>query len=127
MLNDAPVSAILPATNLKRAKDFYQNKLGLKLVDVPTDDPLIFEAGDGTSLVVYYRPEGTKAEHIAAGFTVKDLEKLVSELEAKGIKFEDYNQEDVKTVNHIMDYGFGRSAWFKDTEGNILTLNEMSK
>lgn len=125
MLSDSPVSAILPATDLARAKDFYQNKLGLKVKDMPMDDPIMFEAGQGSVLVVYKRPEPTKAEHTVAGFLVDDVEKTVKDLEAKGVKFEDYDMPDLKTVNHIMDYGQGKSAWFKDSEGNILAISQM--
>jgi predicted enzyme related to lactoylglutathione lyase len=125
MLDDAPVSAVLPAMDLSRAKDFYQNKLGLKPLPMPTGDPILFEAGNGTMLVVYHKPEGTKAEHTAAGFNVKDIESLVKNLEANGVKFEDYDMPQLKTVNHIADYGNVKSAFFKDTEGNILALNQM--
>ena len=125
MLQDAPISAILPAVDLERAKDFYQHKLGLKLLDLPMKDPLVFVAGDGTNLVVYYRPDGTKAEHTVAGFAVKDVEQAVAELKLKGVVFEDYDMPGLKTVNHIMSYGNVKSAWFKDTEGNILALNQM--
>lgn len=125
MLDGAPVSAILPAMDMARAKDFYQNKLGLKLMDMPMDDPMMFQAGKGTMLVVYHRPDGTKAEHTVAGFSVDDLEATIKELEGKDVMFEDYDMPGIKTVNHIMDYGKGKSAWFKDTEGNIIAVNQM--
>ncbi|HXH27299.1 MAG TPA: VOC family protein [Candidatus Acidoferrum sp.] len=125
MLNNAPISAVLPAMDLTRAKDFYQNKLGLKQVVMPIEDPLIFEAGKGTTLVVYHRAEGTKAEHTVAGFAVEDIAATIKMLEANGVVFEDYDMPDLKTADHIMDYGSAKSAWFKDTEGNILSLNQM--
>ncbi len=125
MLKDAPVIAILPATDLERAKDFYQNKLGLTPKQLPVNDPLIFQAGNNTSLLLYYRAEGTKAEHTVAGFNVKDIGQTIKDLESKGVTFEDYDQPGLKTVNHIMDYGLAKSAWFKDTEGNILAINQI--
>ncbi len=125
MLTDSPVSAVLPAMDMARAKDFYQNKLGLKLMPMPMDDPMIFEAGDKTALVVYHRAEGTKAEHTVAGFNVSDVAATIKELGAKGVVFEDYDMPGLKTVDHIMDYGSAKSAWFKDTEGNIIAVNQM--
>jgi predicted enzyme related to lactoylglutathione lyase len=125
MLADSPVAAVLPAMDMARAKDFYQNKLGLKLIPLPMEDPLIFEAGDKTTLVIYHRPDGTKAEHTVAGFNVKDVVATIKELSAKGVVFEDYDMPGLKTVDHIMDYGGSKSAWFKDTEGNILAVNQM--
>ena len=125
MLNDSPVSAILPAKDLIRAKEFYQNKLGLKLLPMAFDDPLIFEAGSGTTLVVYHREQGTKAEHTVAGFNVKDLTYTLKSLEANGVVFEDYDLPNMKTINHIVEFDNSKSAFFKDTEGNIIALNEM--
>ena len=66
LLSVAPVSAILPVTDLVGAQDFYEKKLGLKRLPMPMDDPMVFEAGKDTRLVVYYRPEPTKAEHTLA-------------------------------------------------------------
>jgi predicted enzyme related to lactoylglutathione lyase len=125
MLSNAPVSAILPVTDLVGAKDFYEKKLGLKCLPMPMDDPMIFEAGKGTTLVVYYRPQPTKAEHTVAGFLVDDVAQTIKDLEAKGVVFEDYDMPGLKTVNHIMDYGAGKSAWFKDPDGNTIAINQM--
>lgn len=125
MLDSAPVSAVLPATDLARAKDFYQNKLGLKPMPMSVDDPAIFMAGEGTSLVLYHRSEPTKAEHTVAGFRVADVAQTIKDLEAKGVVFEDYDMPGLKTVDHIMDYGTAKSAWFKDSEGNIIAINQM--
>ncbi len=122
MLGDAPVSAVLPATDIARVKDFYVNKLGLKLMPGPMDDEgLMLLAGEGSVLVVYKRPEPTKAEHTVAGFKVENVEQLVKDLEAKGVQFEDYDMPNLKTVDHIATFGPIKSAWFKDTEGNIVS------
>lgn len=125
MLSDAPVMAILPTTDVDRAKDFYQNTLGLKLAPEPIEEGgAMFEAGKGTRLLVYTRQEPNKAEHTQAGFMVDDLEGVIKELEDKGVKFEDYDLENVKTVGHIMTMDDGtRTAWFKDPDGNILAIN----
>ena len=125
MLKDSPIAAIVPAKDLVRAKDFYQNKLGLKMLPMEFDDPLIFEAGFGTRLVVYYKAEGTKAEHTAVGFNVSDVEDVVEKLKAKGVVFEDYDNDRIKSVNHIVSFDSSKSAFFKDSEGNILSLNQM--
>jgi len=125
MLTNSPVSAILPTTDLGRARDFYQNKLGLTATAVPFDDPLMFEAGNKTVLVVYHRPEGTKAEHTVAGFMVTNIEDQIAELKTKGVVFEDYDMPGFNHINHVMDYGNVKSAWFKDPDGNILAINQL--
>jgi len=125
MLSDSPVSAILPSKDLQKSKEFYQTKLGLAPVPMALDDPLMFTAGNDTVLVVYHRPEGTKAEHTVAGFMVADLKNKMSGLKANGIEFEDYDMPGFDHENKIMTYGNIKSAWFKDPDGNILALNQM--
>lgn len=125
LLSNAPVAVVLPAKDVAGAKAFYVDKLGLKATDLPGDMALL-SAGGGTMILIYAKPDGTKAEHTVAGFKVDDLDAVMKELEAKGVKFEDYDMPGLKTVNHVMDSGNGtKSAWFKDTEGNILAINQM--
>jgi catechol 2,3-dioxygenase-like lactoylglutathione lyase family enzyme len=118
MLNSAPVAAVLPSTDLERSRDFFQNKLGLKLRS--GDGPLIFEAGSGTLLQVYYRPGGAKPEHTVAAFRVIGIADVIQELVENGVAFEDYEGME----NHIMSSGQSRLAWFKDPDGNTLALDE---
>jgi catechol 2,3-dioxygenase-like lactoylglutathione lyase family enzyme len=119
MLGNAQVAALLPTTDIEAAKDFYQNKLGLKLLPIE-NGPVVFEAGDGTTLEVYPRSEPSKAEHSVAAFRVTDIASVIAELEGKGVVFEDYEG----TVNHVMEYGPTKLAWLKDPDGNILSLSE---
>jgi predicted enzyme related to lactoylglutathione lyase len=125
VLGDKMVSATLPATDLKRAKDFYTKKLGLK---ASMEDPggFMIEAGKGTGLYIYKRGP-TKADQTAASFAVSNIEAEVKELTGKGIKFEEYDMPDMglKTVNGIATMGKTKGAWFKDSEGNILALTQM--
>lgn len=119
MLGNAQVAALLPTTDIEVSKDFYQNKLGLKLLPIE-DGPVVFGAGDGTTLEVYYRPEPSKAEHSVAAFRVTDIEVVVEQLEGNGVVFEDYEG----CVNHVMEYGPTKLAWLKDPDGNILSLSQ---
>ena len=124
MLSNVPVSAVLPAQDLARAKQFYTEKLGLPVVsDMPGG--VVFGAGSGTKLVVYERKQPNKAEHTEAGFDVKDLVAEIKELTAKGVTMEQYDMPGLKTdENGIVSYGPMKSAWIKDTEGNIIALNQ---
>jgi predicted enzyme related to lactoylglutathione lyase len=124
MLNTAPVAAILPMTDPARAKEFYVRKLGLVQRHTPDTDTLMFEAGKGTILFLYKRAPVTVV-HTQVGFSVADLEQTVSELRANGVVFEDYDLPGLKTVNGIADTGHEKSAWFKDSEGNILAVTQM--
>lgn len=125
MLSNYPVAAILPITDAKRSKKFYQDTLGLRLIELPgPDDLLMFEAGKGTSLVLYTRPP-VKVEHTQVGFNVDDVEKVVKELREKGVEFEEYDMPGLKTVKGIATMEGSKSAWFKDPDGNTLSINQM--
>ena len=126
MLIKADVYPTLPAVDIKRARKFYEETLGLKVVKEDPSPGIQVEAADGTGLYIYQRA-ATKADHTVAGFIVKDVEAEVKELKAKGVKFEEYDMPDmgIKTVNGVATMDGMKSAWFKDTEGNILAISNM--
>lgn len=126
MLTNAPVHPTLIAVDLSRAKIFYQETLGLKLVKEDPASGVLFQAGNGTYLYIYERA-ATKAEHTVASFYVDDVETTVEELQSKGVKFEfvDLPSLGVNTVDGVATLGKMKAAWFKDTEGNILGISNM--
>ncbi len=126
MLSNAPVTPTLPATDIERAKKFYTEKLGLKqsATQVPADSAM-FECGNGSMLFIYQRPP-SPAQHTLANFDVKDLEAEMTELRGRGVVFEEYDMPGLKTVNGVATMGNYKSAWFKDSEGNILALGQMA-
>ncbi|MFJ8622397.1 VOC family protein [Kitasatospora sp. NPDC093550] len=123
MLGDAPVLAMIPVADLARAKAFYTDTLGVKLVEESPED-LTFESG-GTRFGMYETPSAGQAAHTLASFKVADLDGEMSALRARGITFEEYDFPGLKTVNGIAEGSDGlRAAWFKDSEGNILCVAE---
>jgi predicted enzyme related to lactoylglutathione lyase len=125
MLANSPVAAILPAVDLGRAKKFYQGKLGLQPIDTPDQGGIMFASGQGTQLYLYQRDTATKANHTVAGWKVENIEEVVRALREKGVVFEQYDLPDLKTdEDGIATMGPFKSAWFKDSEGNILSINE---
>jgi catechol 2,3-dioxygenase-like lactoylglutathione lyase family enzyme len=125
MLSDKQVMPVLPAVDMNRAKEFYTTKLGLSVAwERPAG--MLFTAGQGTSIFIYQRA-ATKAEHTVASFLVDDIEAEMAELRKRGVKFEEYDRPGLKTVHGIAAMSPDKSAWFKDTEGNILALTEFSK
>ena len=123
MLSDAPVVPMLPVVDLERAKKFYGETLGLKPDEVPFPGYVLYRCGDGTRLGLYQRAP-TKADHTVACFQVEDLDDEMRRLRGKGVQFEEYDVPGLKTVNGVATLGDARSAWFTDTEGNILSLTE---
>ncbi|MGE7436825.1 VOC family protein [Kitasatospora sp. NPDC001175] len=122
MLTDAPVHAVIPATDLERATAFYRDTLGLKLA-LDSEQEVRFESG-GTVFSVYRTPNGGKAGHTLASWQVADLAAEMAELRSRGVAFEDYDLPGLKTVNGVAEAEGMRCSWFKDSEGNALCLVE---
>jgi catechol 2,3-dioxygenase-like lactoylglutathione lyase family enzyme len=123
MVSDNRISAVLVSTDLDRAQRFYEDKVGLRLSSETIQNHLVFECGNGTSLLIYRRPTPNKADHTQVRFWSRDIDKDVTELVGNGIEFDEYDSETFKTVNHIVTTkGIGRSAWFKDPDGNTIAL-----
>lgn len=122
MLGDAPMVAIIPAADLARAKRFYTDTLGLKLTDENEQD-VSFECG-GTEFGMYETPSAGQAAHTLASFKVPDLDGEMATLRGRGVTFEEYDMPGLKTVDGVVEAEGMRAAWFKDSEGNIICLNE---
>jgi len=121
-LGSSKLLATIPAVDIQRAKEFYTQVLGLSVAGKPLEGVLILEAGAGSQIMIYER-EATKAEHTAATFEVKDLDRVVVDLTAKGVRFEQYDFDDFQTDERgIALMGSVRMAWLKDPEGNLLGL-----
>jgi catechol 2,3-dioxygenase-like lactoylglutathione lyase family enzyme len=97
--------------------------VGLTLSPETIPNHLLFECGDGTTLLVYGRPTPNRADHTQVRFWTDDVEHDVRQLESRGAVFEDYDFPTLKTVEHVATTpGIGKSAWFKDPDGNTLAL-----
>jgi catechol 2,3-dioxygenase-like lactoylglutathione lyase family enzyme len=114
---------MIPVKDLDRARKFYEDKLGLKPKD-EWDEGMTLKSGD--TLINVYRSEfaGTnKATSLT--FDVDDIDKEVSELKEKGIFFESYDLPGLQRQGdlYVGEGGF-KTTWFKDPDGNILSLME---
>jgi predicted enzyme related to lactoylglutathione lyase len=120
---DNRLSAVLCSTDLDRTRDFYENKVGLRLSAETIKNHLVFECGDGTTLLVYGRPSPNKADHTQVRFWSADIDADVRDLVDRGVSFDVVEFGDLKMVDHVLTSpGIGRSAWFKDPDGNTLAL-----
>lgn len=117
------VSAVVCSTDLDRSQEFYEKKVGLNLSAETIKNHLLFECGDGTTLLVYGRPAPNKADHTQVRFWTKDIATDVKALVDRGILFDELDIGAFKTIDHILTSpGIGKSAWFKDPDGNTLAL-----
>ena len=117
------VSAVLCSTDLVKSQEFYEQKVGLTLSAETIPNHLLFDCGSGTTLLVYGRPRPNQADHTQVRFWSSDVEADVRELSARGVAFEDYDFPTLKTIDHVATTpGIGKSAWFKDPDGNTLAV-----
>jgi len=112
------VYAKLPAKDLDRARRFYDEKLGLR--PFGEQGPHLFYDVGGARFLLFSSAGEPSGSHDQMGFVVDDIKARVGELRDRGVEFEQYEH----TVDGIADFGEVRAAWFKDTEGNLLTLIE---
>ena len=123
MLTHNRASAVLVSTDLERSQSFYEERVGLTVSPETIKNHLLFDCGDGSTLLIYGRAVGNKADHTQVRFWSSDIEKDVAVLAANGVEFDDYDTETFKTVDHIVTTaGIGRSAWFKDPDGNTIAV-----
>jgi catechol 2,3-dioxygenase-like lactoylglutathione lyase family enzyme len=123
MIGNNRISAVLVSTDLVKSQDFYEDKVGLTLSPETIKNHLLFDCGNGTTLLIYGRGSGNRADHTQVRFWTSDVEKDVAELVARGIQFEEYDMGAFKTIDHIVTSpGIGRSAWFKDPDGNTIAI-----
>ena len=124
MLSENPVFPTIRVSDIKKAKEFYEGKLGLKVVyDEP--DGVLLLAGKNSRIFIY---EGEKsiATHTLAVFYVDNMEEKVNELTENGVAFEQYDLPGIKTNEKgIATHGTKKAAWFKDPDGNILGLSQI--
>ena len=129
MLPNAIVSATIPAADFKRARNFYEQKLGFKVVAEDPSPGVMYQASQGSLFYLYYQKNFAKCDHTALSFIVDNVESEVNDLRNKGIKFEEYDipEMKIKTVNGIASFAGMKAAWFKDTESNIIAISELLK
>jgi predicted enzyme related to lactoylglutathione lyase len=120
-ITDAPIHASLAAADLARAKAWYADKLGWE----PTIEPpgvLVYEEL-GAAFTLFETPFAGTAKNTVLTWNPHDVPDEVARLRARGVVFEEYDFGTFKTIDGIMtDPGGGKSAWFKDSEGNIIAL-----
>jgi catechol 2,3-dioxygenase-like lactoylglutathione lyase family enzyme len=123
VLKNAPITPYIPVADVSRARRFYEGTLGL----VPKEEyagGVIYECGRGTLFFMYPSAGAGTSKASYAFWTVEDIEGEVADLKRRGVVFEEYNMPGLKTENSIATGGGARTAWFRDSEGNILAVSQ---
>jgi catechol 2,3-dioxygenase-like lactoylglutathione lyase family enzyme len=116
----------LPAQNVERARAFYAGKLGLTPYREHANH-LYYKVRD-TTFIIFPSAGAPSGTHDQLGFIVNDVESTAARLRSKGVTFEEYPAPPGATMkNRIMDRGSMKAAWFKDTEGNLISIAEFSQ
>ena len=126
MLVDHPMTLTIPVSDLERARSWYEDKLGLAPVQEVPGEALAYRTGAGQSLLLFSSDEAGAVEHQLAAWRVDDLVAEVSDLRRRGVRFEEYDRPDLRTVDGVAVTPVGRAAWFKDSEGNVFTITQLS-
>ena len=121
MFANSPIYPTLPAADLERAKRFYAEKLGLT-PESELPEALLYRCGKDTRFSVFLSQGEALGTHTQAMWLVEDVESEVAALKARGVVFEEYDLPSLSTVNSIATAGPIKGAWFKDSEGNLLSL-----
>ena len=121
MLRNAPVVPYIPASDIRRAREFYEQKVGL-VPKVENGDDVVYECGEGSWIYLYQSSGAGTSQASQAFWQVRDVEAEVKELQGRGVVFEEYDVPGMKTVNGIATGGGAKAAWFKDSEGNIMAI-----
>jgi catechol 2,3-dioxygenase-like lactoylglutathione lyase family enzyme len=125
-LSGYKVRTSIAVSDISRAAEFYEGKLGLSAAETQPDESRIYPCGGDTSLHVYASPgHAGKATATLATWYVEDLEEVVDALSSRGVTFERYDHPALKSDEKgIHELGDGRVAWFKDPDGNTFAVEE---
>ena len=124
MFEDVPIRPSLPASDLERAKRWYSEKLGLDPVRELDYGDVEYQTG-GVRFLIYQTELAGTNEATAASFVVDDFDEVIASLRTSGVVFEHVDfGEFGATVDGVIESpdGSNKSAWFKDSEGNIFSL-----
>jgi catechol 2,3-dioxygenase-like lactoylglutathione lyase family enzyme len=121
MLSDRDAAATIAVRDTKAAKKFYEGALGLKPVPSEEGSVLKYRSGGSTLLVYESRFAGTN-KATAATWVVDDVDQVVRDLRAKGVSFEHYDMPGAVLRGDVHVMGGHEAAWFKDPDGNILSV-----
>lgn len=121
IFQDAKAFTSFSVNDLKQAKEFYGQTLGLKVSEL--EEGLELNLAGGNTVFLYPKPNHTPASFTVLNFPVKDIDEAVDEITTLGLSLEKYDLPDLKTDKKGIMRGNGpQIAWFKDPAGNILSV-----
>jgi catechol 2,3-dioxygenase-like lactoylglutathione lyase family enzyme len=124
MLAASKLMGFVPTRDSLKARSFYEDKLGFQFV---SDDPfaLVMKAGE-SSIRIAKAKDFTPAPYTVMGWEVSDVEAVVKWLTQRGVAFEKYPFVQDRELGIWTTPGGDKVAWFKDPDGNVLSVSQHS-
>jgi catechol 2,3-dioxygenase-like lactoylglutathione lyase family enzyme len=123
MLADKPIDVVLLARDLRASRQFYADKLGLKIVS-EDQSTIVFACGGDSRIILSASTVGTADEQTQASWRVDDLAAELAGLRSRGVQIMEYDTPGLKTDNGIFDTGDALHAWIVDPGGNTLGIDQ---
>jgi catechol 2,3-dioxygenase-like lactoylglutathione lyase family enzyme len=122
-LSGYKLNVSIAVSDMARATEFYEGKLGLSAVQAGADGSRIYSSGGEAALHVYPSPDraGESSATLATWY-VDDVERVVDELSSNGLTFEHYEEVTTDEKGISPRAGGGKVAWFKDPDGNTFAV-----
>jgi predicted enzyme related to lactoylglutathione lyase len=129
MLKDTKAFSSFSVNDIGAATKFYQDVLGIEVKSIEMGPGLLELHINGSHIMIYPKPNHIPATFTVLNFPVDNVEKAVDELTQKGVRFEHYDTEQLKTDKKGIAHGNGGPtiAWFTDPSGNILSVLERNQ
>jgi predicted enzyme related to lactoylglutathione lyase len=126
MLKESKAFSGFSVNDIQNAKDFYGRTLGLQVSE--SHGLLTLQLAGGNKVLIYPKVNHAPATFTVLNFPVENVDESVDELAKRGVRFEIYDESDIKTDEKGIMRGNGPTiAWFKDPAGNVLSVIEETR
>ena len=126
MLKESKAFSGFSVNDIQKAKDFYGRTLGLQVSE--SHGVLTLQLAGGNKVLIYPKVNHAPATFTVLNFPVENVDESVDELAKRGVRFEIYDESDIKTDDKGIMRGNGPTiAWFKDPAGNVLSVIEETR
>ncbi|MCU1584984.1 MAG: glyoxalase [Microbacteriaceae bacterium] len=115
------IHTVLPAADLTRARAFYHDRLDLDPDEIH-EGMLTYRLSSGATFDIYETENAGSAKNTQMCWVTDDLDTEMTRLRDHGVVFEEYDVPGLKTVNGVATDDMGRTAWFRDSEGNFICV-----
>jgi catechol 2,3-dioxygenase-like lactoylglutathione lyase family enzyme len=117
--------AVLPAADIQRARSFYHDTLGLE-PDEEHPGSLMYHPAKGSAFEIYETDDAGTGGTSQMGWLTDNLDLEMEQLQARGVVFEERDVSGVKTAGGVARMPDAKAAWFRDTEGNLLCITQLT-